>query len=232
MEIGIIEMIRSSVTMMVLIVLSVVVFTIVLERYWYLRRCMVDENRFMDRIRKHIVAKTFEEAIKLCETKGKPLFHVIKVGLTNRHLVRDDVEELMNSARLEEKAKLEKFLLFLGSMGTIAPLLGLLGTVVGLSRAFKDLALSGSAGPSVVAAGISEALYATIAGLSIAIPTVLFYNSLMGKARKVNNDIEIGAKKLLVWLFSESEAYSEEHMPFPDRRKNSAHAAEQAKNTK
>jgi biopolymer transport protein ExbB len=196
--------------MMVLIGLSIIVFTIVIERYWYLRRSGIDAKKFMEKVRKHIQAKTFDEAVKLCERESKPLLHVVKVGLLNRHLLKDDVEDLMNSARLEEKVKLEKFLLFLGSMGTIGPLLGLLGTVVGLSRAFKDLALSGSAGPSVVAAGISEALYATITGLAIAIPTVIFYNSLMGKARRINSDIEISTGKLLVWLYSELDAHSED----------------------
>lgn len=199
------SMVKSSLTMMVLIGLSVIVFTIVLERYWYLRRSTVDAKRFLEKIKKLILDKSYPEAVKMCEQHIKPLLNVMKVGIINRHLLKEDVEELMNSARLEEKAKLEKFLLFLGSMGTIGPLLGLLGTVVGLSRAFKDLALSGSAGPSVVAAGISEALYATITGLAIAIPTVIFYNSLMGKARRINSDIEISSKRLLVWLFQDDE---------------------------
>ena len=224
METNFVNLIRSSVTMMVLIGLSVVVFTIVLERYWYLRRCKVDAKKFMEKIRKHIAGKSFQEAVKLCERSYKPLFHVIKLGINNRHLLREDVEELMNSARLEEKAKLEKFLLFLGSMGTIGPLLGLLGTVVGLSRAFRHLALSGSAGPSVVAAGISEALYATITGLAIAIPTVIFYNSLMGNARRINNDIEISSKKLLVWLYSELNPYSEEYVL--EGKRTAAHSLE------
>jgi biopolymer transport protein ExbB len=201
------SLVRSSLTMQVLIVLSVFVFTIVMERFWYLRRSSVDARKFLDKVKKLVLEKSFPEAVKLCEKHSKPLLNVIKVGIINRHLPKSDADELMNSARLEEKAKLEKFLLFLGSMGAIGPLLGLLGTVVGLSRAFRDLALSGSAGPSVVAAGISEALYATITGLAIAIPTVLFYNFLMGRARAINNDIEISSKRLLVWLYADESAH-------------------------
>lgn len=196
------SMMRSSTTMQVLLLLSVFVFTLVMERFWYLRRSSLDAKKFLDKIKKLVIDKQYPEAVKLCDRAHKPLLNVMRVGIVNRHLPKEDVEELMNSARLEEKAKLEKFLMFLGSMGAIGPLLGLLGTVIGLSRAFKDLALSGSAGPSVVAAGISEALYATITGLAIAIPTVICYNFLMGRARAINNDMEISIKRVLVWLFT------------------------------
>lgn len=206
MEISILNVIRNSATMMALLAMSVMVFTIVLERFWYLRRCSTNTVRFMAQIKHYVMNKSFAEAIKLCEQKDKPLNNVIKIGLNNRNLPKEDIEDLMTSTRMEEKTKMEKFLLFLGSMGAIGPLMGLLGTVTGLSRAFKDLALSGSAGPSVVAAGISEALYATVAGLGIAIPTVLLYNYLMGRARKINTEIDVSSKRLLVWLFSQNEA--------------------------
>ena len=187
--------------MMVLVGLSVFVFSIILERFLYLSRCSGDVKSFMSVLKSLIEKKAFDDAVKYCDQQKKPITNVLKTGIANHLLPKEDVEELMMSSRLEEKGKLEKFMVFLGSVGTIGPLLGLLGTVAGLSRAFKDLALSGSAGPSVVAAGISEALYATITGLAIAIPTVLLYNYLMGKARKINMDIEINTKRLLVWLY-------------------------------
>ncbi len=198
---NILGIIKGSPTMMVLLVLSIFVCTIILERFLYLKRSQGDTSGFMNALSGMIKGKAFEDAIRYCEQQKKPLTNVLKIAIMNRNLSKEDVEELMISSRLEEKVKFEKFLVFLGSVGTIGPLLGLLGTVAGLSRAFKDLALSGSAGPSVVAAGISEALYATITGLAIAIPTVLLYNYLMGLARKLNTEIEINSKKMLVWLF-------------------------------
>jgi biopolymer transport protein ExbB/TolQ len=191
--------------MMVLLVLSVFVFTIALERFWYLQRCTVSAAAFMKKIRELVAVKAFNEALQVCEDRDRPLARVIKTGLANRHLSRENIEELMVSVRLEEKARMEKFMLFLGSMGAIGPLMGLFGTVIGLSHAFRDLALSGSAGPSVVAAGISEALFATVFGLGIAIPTVLLYNYLSGKIRKVNTEIEVSSKRFLVWLFSNEQ---------------------------
>jgi biopolymer transport protein ExbB len=202
MNIGLFEVVRSSPVMIVLLLMSVLVFTIVMERFWYLRSCTVDASPLFSKIREFLEKGSFNDVLALCDAKPVPLTRVIKTIIANRNLSRENVEELAGGARLEEKAKMEKYLLFLGSMGAIGPLLGLLGTVIGLSRAFKDLALSGSAGPSVVAAGISEALFATIAGLAIAIPTVLMYNYLMGKTRRINTEIEVNAKKLVVWLFS------------------------------
>jgi biopolymer transport protein ExbB len=182
--------------------MSILVFTIVLERFWYLSKCSVNVSQILSAVQAFLEKGAYKEILALCDEKSVPLTRVIRTIIINRNLSRENIEELIIGSRLEEKSKMEKYLLFLGSMGAIGPLLGLLGTVIGLSRAFKDLALSGSAGPSVVAAGISEALFATIAGLAIAIPTVLMYNYLMGKTRKINTDIEVSAKKLVVWLFT------------------------------
>lgn len=205
MNTGIIEVLKSSPTMMVLLAMSVLVFTIVIERFWYLRSCAVNAEKILTRVKGMLAAGAFADIVALCEEKPVPLTRVIRTVILNRQLSRENIEELAAGTRLEEKVKMEKFLLFLGSMGAIGPLLGLLGTVVGLSRAFRDLALSGSAGPSVVAAGISEALFATVMGLAIAIPTVLMYNFLMGKARRINTEVEVSEKKLVVWLFSEEK---------------------------
>jgi biopolymer transport protein ExbB len=206
MEINLIETFRSSLVMIVLLVASVVVFTFILERFWYLKSCSVNSTRFMSRIKNFLVSNTPDQALRLCEQKNKPLHNVIKAGLLNKGMSKENVEEMMNSARLEEKTKMERFLPFLNSMGGIAPLLGLYGTITGLIRAFRDLSLSGSAGPSVLAAGISEALYATVAGLTIAIPTVLFYNFFLGKIRIINTDLEVSSKKLLIWMFEKQES--------------------------
>ena len=94
----------------------------------------------------------------------------------NPHLGADAVEEKMQIAVSEQKLLLERHLGWLGTMGNTAPLMGLLGTVWGIMRAFHDMARTGSAGPSVVAAGIAEALFTTAAGLVVAVPAVMLYN--------------------------------------------------------
>jgi biopolymer transport protein ExbB len=187
---------------MLIIVLSVVAFTLCIERVVYLRRCSVDIEEVMKRVKKFLDDKKYEEGVAYCQEQKKPAYRVFETGIANRSKERQDVEELMLSVRLEERAKMERYLSFLASMGGMGPLLGLMGTVIGLSRAFKDLALSGSAGPSVVAAGIAEALFATVAGLAVAIPTILLYNYYMGKVRKISADIDVNSMRLIVWLYS------------------------------
>ncbi|MFC1501335.1 MotA/TolQ/ExbB proton channel family protein [Elusimicrobiota bacterium] len=207
MEINLADVIRSSYVMIILLICSVFVFIFALERFWFLHKCSVDADSFMKKLKTQVTNKSYEEAIRMCEQKDKPLFNVIKIGIMNRSLKKEDIEELMESARLIERSRMEKFIQFLGTMGAIAPLMGLYGTVTGLVRAFSDLALSGSAGPSVVAAGISEALYTTVGGLALAMPTVMLFNYFNGQIRRINTDIEIHSKRLLVWI-SESEKSS------------------------
>jgi biopolymer transport protein TolQ len=88
----------------------------------------------------------------------------------------DAAEERLHIALSEQRLQMERNLGFLGTMGNTAPLLGLLGTVWGIMRAFHDMARTGSAGPSVVAAGVAEALFTTAAGLVVAVPAVMIYN--------------------------------------------------------
>jgi len=90
-------------------------------------------------------------------------------------------EEKMHIALSEQRLQMERNLGFLGTMGNTAPLLGLLGTVWGIMRAFHDMARTGSAGPSVVAAGVAEALFTTAAGLLVAVPAVMIYNHFVRK---------------------------------------------------
>src|SRR4029077_19217502 len=92
------------------------------------------------------------------------------------HLSPDAVEEKLQIALSEQKLELERNLGVIGTMGNTAPLIGLLGTVWGIMRAFHDMAQTGSAGPSVVAAGVAEALFTTAAGLLVAVPAVMLYN--------------------------------------------------------
>jgi biopolymer transport protein ExbB len=99
-------------------------------------------------------------------------------------LDRESLREVFDSARIQVKLGLEKNLLVLGTLGSNAPFVGLFGTVLGIIRAFNDLALQGTAGPSVVMRGISEALVATALGLLIAIPAVVSYNHFQGRIKR------------------------------------------------
>src|SRR3989339_396660 len=103
---------------------------------------------------------------------------------------------------LEERLKLERYLGVLGTLGNVAPFIGLFGTVVGIIKAFQDLALAGGGGPAVVARGIAEALVATAAGLVVAIPAVIIYNYFTRKVKSLSGGMEVASTRLLVMLGS------------------------------
>ena len=95
---------------------------------------------------------------------------------------------------------MERYLGILGTMGNTAPFVGLFGTVVGIIKAFRDLALSGAGGPAVVAKGIAEALVATAAGMAVAIPAVVVYNFFMRKVKVLSVEMEVYSARFLVML--------------------------------
>jgi biopolymer transport protein ExbB/TolQ len=101
---------------------------------------------------------------------------------------------------MEERWKLERFLSVLGTLGNIAPFIGLFGTVVGIIKAFRDLAMAGGGGPSVVAKGIAEALVSTAGGLLVAIPAVIIYNYFIRRAKGITVEMEVASARLLVLL--------------------------------
>jgi biopolymer transport protein ExbB len=105
--------------------------------------------------------------------------------------------ELMESTILEQRIKMERFLSGLGTIGYVSPLLGLLGTVIGLIRAFTSIAVTGSGGPAVVSSGIAEALLTTAVGLIIAVPVIYFYNYFSKRATDIVDEMESVMRRLL-----------------------------------
>ncbi len=114
----------------------------------------------------------------------------------NRQAPAAELEEHMQIALSEQKMLLERNLGFLGTMAAVAPLVGLLGTVWGIMRAFNDMAATGSAAPSVVAAGVAEALVTTAAGLVVAVPAVMLYNHFTRQMNVMLTVAENGARSM------------------------------------
>ena len=165
----------SSPVMMVLIACSIVTFGIVFERSWYFwtRRGNADDAAaaLMRRIR----GGQLKEAEEICHKTEHP-FGAVAARLFETASKTENVYERLHVALSQQKLLFEKNLNVLGTMAAIAPLLGLLGTVWGIMRAFHDMARAGSAAPSVVAAGVAEALVTTAAGLVVALPALILYN--------------------------------------------------------
>lgn len=199
-DIDLLETIRRSFTMVILIFCSIIALTFTIERLWFFRRISFDIENFMVILRKHVEEGNFKEALNLCRSTQNPVAKIMEVAIINRQKPKPQILELMNATRLEERLKIEKFTMVLGTMGTICPFIGLFGTVIGIIKAFHDLAVSGSGGPSVVAAGISEALVTTAAGLAIAVPSVVLFNYFTKRVKVLSIAMAANQMRILVYL--------------------------------
>lgn len=200
MDINIVETFRSSFTMIILLGCSIVALTFIFERWLFYKNTAVDADRFFIKLKEALRNEGIENAISVCNGSLSPLAAVIKSGLEEYGKDARAVEDMMDAMAIEQRTKLEKNLSILGTLGNIAPLIGLFGTVVGIIRAFHSLAVSGTAGPSVISAGIAEALITTASGLVVAVPAVIFYNYFLRRVNTTMNEIESISKRVMVLL--------------------------------
>jgi biopolymer transport protein ExbB len=163
----------SSPIFLALIGFSIVTFAVVVERVLYFRKRSGDPDETARRVHKLVRSGGKGEAVGECEDTSHPMGAVV-VELFRGSL--KSAEERIFVALSQQKLLLERNLNVLGTMAAVAPLVGLLGTVWGIMRAFHDMAVVGSAAPSVVAAGVAEALVTTAAGLVVAVPALMLYN--------------------------------------------------------
>lgn len=168
---------RSSPVMVIILVCSVVTFGFAIERslFFWKRRGSADET--FTKAMTQVKSGNAQEAVWTCLATPHPMGAVAAQVIKHAGQSPDAMEETLQIALSEQRMELERHLGLLGTMGNTAPLIGLLGTVWGIMRAFHDMARTGSAGPSVVAAGVAEALFTTAAGLLVAVPAVMLYNN-------------------------------------------------------
>ena len=185
-------------TIYVLMFCSFISIAVIIERIiYYKRRSQFSRVIVLDQIRKELIADHVLNAIGLCKNIDTP---VAKVALAGLSLKGHDEKLIANAMEREitvETIKLERFIGIVGSIGGTAVYIGLLGTVIGIMRAFSDISKAGSGGMDVVTIGIAEALICTAAGLLVAIPAVLSYNWF---TRKIDNfviDMELAASELV-----------------------------------
>lgn len=171
-----------------LLILSVFVIWVIIDRWLYFRwigKMLSEEDlkKFEDLLKKG----DMNEIISWLKKRRDPVFSSIYIGLLNHKRGVEKVIEIAEGAFIPEKEKFEKGLTLLATLGNNAPFIGLLGTVLGVIKAFADLAVATHSGPRVVMAGISEALIATAVGLLVAIPAVIAHNAFRRKIRKIEN---------------------------------------------
>lgn len=174
----------AEVILWLLLIVSVVSIGIILERWWTLRGVSSRSNRVKARMREALQSNNLDELEDISKDRESLEGRALSYGL--RHVKESGVnglEEIFNSFALLERPFLERSLSFLATIGSNAPFVGLLGTVLGIMKAFRDLSQNASSGNEAVMLGIAEALVATAVGLLVAIPAVIAYNSFSRQVR-------------------------------------------------
>lgn len=167
---------RQSPVMVIILFCSVITLGLAFERALYYWKRRGNPDGLLATATVAVRSGNREDALRAAQSSPHPAGAAVAEVIKNLDSPPDVAEERLHIALSEQKLQLERNLGFIGTMGNTAPLIGLLGTVWGIMRAFHDMASTGSAGPSVVAAGIAEALFTTAAGLVVAVPAVLLYN--------------------------------------------------------
>ena len=186
---------------------SVIALAIILERLWMLRRSRVLPVHLVKTLGDWTKGGAItQDSLDQLGTRS-PLGKVVAAGLTNRAYGREIVKESIEDTGRHVIHGLERFLNTLGTIAAIAPLLGLLGTVLGMIEVFDVISAEGSGDKELLASGISKALITTAAGLTVAIPALLFYRYFSGKVDRLVVGMEKEAMRLVDLI------HSEEHKP-------------------
>lgn len=191
--------------MLPILACSVVAVGIIIERLWSLRRPRVAPQHLASQIWQWQCCNQLNEARIHHVRENSPLGRVLAAGLLNRHHSREVMRESIEDVGRHVTLELERFLNTLGTIAAITPLLGLLGTVIGMIKVFAVITAQGVGNPTVLAGGISEALVTTAAGLAVAIPSLMFYRYFRGKVASLVVNMEEQATKLVEVLHGDRE---------------------------
>jgi len=176
------EIVKAGGIVMVPIILcSILAVAVTLERLWTLRAQRVVPAELTDKVWQWVENRTLTDRQITALQLHSPLGRVLAAGLANRHRDRAVMIGAIEDAGRHAVHDLERYLNILGTIAGISPLLGLLGTVMGMIRTFKAITLAGVGNPSAMAGGIAEALVTTAAGLLVAIPALVAYRYLRGR---------------------------------------------------
>lgn len=192
------EIVQSGGWLMVPILLcSIVAAAICVERLWTLQRSRIVPKNLVAQIWSAVKTEDLDSQ-KLRELRtSSPLGQVLAAGVANAKRGREVMKEAMEEAASQVSHDMERYLTSLGIIASISPLLGLLGTVVGMIKVFSALMLEGAGNANVLAGGISQALITTAAGLSVAIPALMFHRFFLRRIDELVVTMEQEAGKLV-----------------------------------
>ena len=187
-------MMRGGWVMIPLLLLSILAIYLLVERLITIRKAQSDPDVVTDRVRQYVRSGDVDGAISYCKQKDVPITRILKQGLERLGRPISEIQDAVQAAGKYETFELEKRTNLLASIAGVAPMLGFFGTVLGMIRAFQEIQnLQGNVNPSVLAGGIWEALITTAAGLLVGVLALFSDNFLLGRIRRLTNDMERSA---------------------------------------
>ncbi len=193
--------VKGGPVMYPIILCSIIAVAIVIERAYHLYRAKIDTRKFMDEIANVLKRNKIMEAIEICDKTPGPIAHILRAGILKHDRPKQEIKEAIEEAGLYEVPRMEKNLTALATIAHISPLLGLLGTVVGMVGCFQVIQQKSTSlnpvSPGDLAGGIWAALITTVAGLAVAIPVYVAYNYLVSRVNHLVIDMERSATDLI-----------------------------------
>jgi biopolymer transport protein ExbB len=181
---------KGGIMMYPLLLASVIALAIIIERFFSLRKRKVIIPEIISVVEQFSSFKDMELAKNICAKYRGPLSNLIQIGLDNTDLERAEIKELIEDQGRQEVRHLEKGMTILETIAVIAPLMGLLGTVLGMIKVFGVIKEQGIGQAAALSGGISEALITTVTGLFVGIPVLIFFNYFSRRAENFVLDIE------------------------------------------
>jgi biopolymer transport protein ExbB len=186
--------------MWLLLAISIIGLAVVIERLVFFASQHGDTKGLLKRIGDKIASDDIPGAVQISRSERGMLPRILEFGLLRGEKNRADITDALSIALMEHLNALERNLGIIGTIAVIAPFVGLFGTVLGIIRAFQDIALKGNSTPAVVAAGVSEALITTASGLIIAVIAVVFFNYFKTRIKAYNQEMIVAANQMAEML--------------------------------
>ena len=194
---------QGGLVMYIILAASILSLTIIFERGWSLRRSVVMPLAEIQQIETAVRAGDVKEAMRICQENNTAMSRILWVSLANRGVSRSVLKEILEETGRQEVAHMDRFIGILGVIAATAPLLGLLGTVIGMIEVFQQISLVGVGKADALAGGISKALNTTAFGLSVAIPSLVAYRYYEARVDRFVLEIEQHALRFVELLKGE-----------------------------
>ena len=188
---------RGGPLMYPILICSIIGWAIFMERIYAFYRVRSRLTPLLNTVTEFLSADRGKDAVVFCEADRSSLARILSVVLKNRGCQRSHLKSLAEEVGEREAVALQRYLGLLGTIANITPLLGLLGTVLGMIEAFNVIATQGVGTPATLGGGISEALITTAAGLSVAVPMILLHRYLLSRSERLVLELEEATMRII-----------------------------------